>query len=81
MTKFEELTDIITRNKNKGNNKAQLAEEEFDDDQEIEVAGSEKSKAPLVSFATDETDMDLTDQLYHSAKHKPTMGEGSYWVD
>jgi hypothetical protein len=44
MIKFAELTDIITRNKNKSKNKAHSSDEE-QDDQELEVAGSEKSKA------------------------------------
>ena len=44
MTKFEELTDIIKRNKNKYKNKAHSSDEE-QDDQDLEVASSEKSEA------------------------------------
>jgi hypothetical protein len=50
MTKYEELTDIITHNKNKDK---KLAKKIFDDDKEdddieLEVSGSESSSAPLV---------------------------------
>ena len=74
MTKFEELTDIITCNKNKGKDKSQSANEQ-DDEKEIEVAGSESTKTPRISFASDEQDMDLTDQLNYKAKHTPNRGE------
>jgi len=40
MTKFEELTDIISHNKNKS------AKKIFDDDIELEVSGSESSSVP-----------------------------------
>jgi hypothetical protein len=56
----------------------------YDDKEEVdlEVAGSERTKAPLVSFADDETDKDLTDQLYSKSKHKPLMDEFSErWDD
>lgn len=48
MTKFEELTDIITHNKNKDK---KLAKKIFDDDKEdddidLEVTGSESTRAP-----------------------------------
>jgi hypothetical protein len=71
MTKFEELSEAIARKKNnskKGNE---------DDSLEVEVAGTETTKKPLVSFADDETDMDLIDQLYFKPKHKPLTGEFS----
>jgi hypothetical protein len=55
MTKFEDLTDIITCNNNKGKDKSQSANEQ--DDVEIEVAGSESTKSPQISFASDEQDM------------------------
>ncbi|MGH9974098.1 MAG: hypothetical protein ACRD93_09400 [Nitrososphaeraceae archaeon] len=48
-----------------------------DEDQDLEVAGTESTKVPLVSFASDETDMDLTDQLYFKAKHRPNDGSGT----
>ena len=74
MTKFEELTGIITCNKNKGKDKSQSANEK-DEEKEIEVTGSESTKTPQISFANDEQDMDLTDQLYYKAKHGPNRGE------
>lgn len=74
ITKFEELTDIITRNRNKGKDKSQSTND-YDDDQEIEVVGNESTKAPQILFASDEQDMGLTDQLYYKAKHTPNRGE------
>lgn len=74
MTKFEELVDIITGNK-KGKNESSKEEEEQEQDQELEVAGSEITKKPLISFGDDETDMDLIDQLYFKPKHKPLEGQ------
>lgn len=71
MTKFEELMDIISNKKNKGK-----LEQENNDNNQLEVAGSESTKSPLISFGDDETDMSLTDQLYRS-RHKPLMGERS----
>lgn len=58
MTKFKELSEAIAKKNNtkKGNDE--------DDDLEVEVAGTEITKKPLVSFADDETDMDLIDQLF-----------------
>ena len=49
MTKFEELTNIIARNKNKGKGKAK-DKNELDSDNELEVAGSEGTKQPLISW-------------------------------
>jgi hypothetical protein len=72
MTKFEELTDIIARKKNKNENKTEL-----DNDDNLEVAGSESSKTPLISCGDDEMDMDLVDQLYRKPRNVPNRGEGS----
>jgi|RhiMetdeSRZDD1v2_1073273.scaffolds.fasta_scaffold12403_2 hypothetical protein len=69
MTRFEELTDIIYRNKNKNKTK--------DADTEIEVSGlSPSSGNPLVSHGTDESDPDLIDQLYRN-KSKPNDWAGA----
>lgn len=46
-----------------------------EDDQDLEVAGTETTKKPLVSFADDERDMDLIDQLYSKGKNKPLEGQ------
>ena len=76
MTKFEELIDIITRNKNKNKGKNEsLKQEEDQQEDEIEVAGSEPTKRPIISFGDDQTDMDLIDQLYFKPKHKPLEGQ------
>jgi trehalose-6-phosphatase len=77
MTKFEELQDIIARNKNKGKAKDKNYELDSDDDNELEVAGSEGTKQPLISCGDDETDPDLLDQLHRSYKTKPNNGSNS----
>ncbi|MDW0128640.1 MAG: hypothetical protein QOK87_09735 [Nitrososphaeraceae archaeon] len=75
MTKFEELTDIISHNKNKS------AKEIFDDDKEddieLEVSGSESSSAPLVASASEDQDPDIIDMLYTKPRHKPNDGFGA----
>lgn len=80
MTKFEELMDIISKKKNKDKEKnSKINSPEVDI---LEVAGSESSKKPLVSFGDDETDPDLLDQLHRSIKTKPNDGSGaSSWSD
>lgn len=74
MTKFEELTDIISRKKNKDNHSSAV---DVDNKGELEVAGSEGSKTPLLSCGDDETDPGLLDQLHRSAKTKPNDGSGA----
>lgn len=73
MTKFEELQEIIARKKNKGN----VADPLHQDEDELEVAGSEVTKQPLLSCGDDETDPDLLDQLHFKAKYRPNDGSGS----
>lgn len=73
MTKFEELQEIITRNKNKGKNDNNC---ELDNDS-LEVAGSEGTKKPLISCGDDETDPDLLDQLRFKAKYRPNDGSNA----
>lgn len=78
MTKFEELMDVISRKKNsslKGSDTRTLNTEEENDS--LEVAGSESSKRPLISCAGDQTDPDLLDQLHRSIKTKPNDGSGA----
>lgn len=77
MPKYEELTDAISRKKNSSLKGAEKRARVEDEDQDLEVAGTESTKVPLVSFASDETDMDLTDQLYFKAKHRPNDGSGT----
>jgi hypothetical protein len=79
MTKFEELTDIISHNKNKDK---KLAKKIFDDDKEdddieLEVSGSESRSAPLLASANEETDPDIIDMLYTKPRHKPNDGFGA----
>lgn len=72
MTKFEELMDIITRKKNKvkGN-----VDQQDNDDDSMEVAGSEGTKQPLISCGDDDIDGSIIDDLYRKPRHKPLMGE------
>jgi hypothetical protein len=75
MTKFEELTDIISHNKNKSTKK--IIEYDKQDDIELEVSGSESTRAPLVASANEETDPDIINTLYTKARHKPNDGFGA----
>jgi hypothetical protein len=73
MTKFEELMDAIASNKRKKNKNSEI--DSHDADYELQLAGSEATKAPLLLTADDDSDMDLIDQLYFKPKHKPLTGE------
>jgi hypothetical protein len=70
MTKFEELQDIIARKRNQTYNS-----EVDNNDLELEVAGSESSKMPLLSCGDDDIDGSIIDDLYRKPRHKPLMGE------
>lgn len=77
MTKFDELVELITRNKNKNRNKNKDFREKSsltEQDDNLEVAGSEGSKNPIITFGDSETDPDLLEQLHRSPKHKPLDG-------
>ncbi len=76
MTKFEELTDIISRNKNKSAKKI-FDNDKEEDDIELEVSGSESSSVPLVATSDEETDPDIIDMLYTKPRHKPNDGFGA----
>jgi hypothetical protein len=78
MTKFDELMDIITRNKKDKKSipaisKSNIAE---DDDMELEVSGSE-SRDPLVASANEDLDPDIIDMLYRSNRNRVPRGEGA----
>ena len=75
MTKFDELMDIITRNKSKSAKKI-VADDKEDDDIEIEVSGTETG-APLVASADSELDPDIIDMLYTKPRNIPNRGEGA----
>jgi hypothetical protein len=83
MTKFEELTDLIGRNKNKSAKKiiANDNDKQDDNDIQLEVSGTESTRGPLVaSAADDQLDPDLVDMLYTKPHHVPNRGEGaSIW--
>ena len=81
MTKFEELMDLIGRNNNK--NKS-MSVKHFTDigtvdegDIELEVSGSDSTRAPLVASANEELDPDIIDMLYTKPRHKPNDGFGA----
>ena len=78
MTKFEELMDLITHNKNKDkkSQKNDFSENE-DDDIQLEVSGSESTRAPLVATADDQLEPDIIDTLYTKPRHVPNRGEGA----
>ena len=78
MTKFEELTDIISHNKNKDKKlEKKIFDDDKEDDIELEVSGSESSSAPLVASANEETDPDIIDMLYTKPRHKSNDGFGA----
>jgi hypothetical protein len=72
MTKFEELMDITSRKKNTDR---QNSDDRLKED--IQVAGSEGSKTPILECGDDDMDPGLLDQLHRSAKTKPNDGSGS----
>jgi hypothetical protein len=79
MTKSEELMDLIGRNKNKSAKKiiANDNDKQEDDDIELEVSGSESTRAPLVASASEDLDPDIIDMLYTKPRHKPNDGFGA----
>lgn len=77
MTKFEELMDLIDHNKNKSRKIIANDKQEDDDDIELEVSGSESTRAPLVASASEDLDPDIIDMLYTKPRHVPNRGEGA----
>jgi len=73
--------DLITRNKNKGKRPAikniGIAEDKEDNDIQLEVSGSESTRAPLVASANEELNPDIIDMLYTKPRHVPNGGEGA----
>ena len=77
LTRFEELQDIINKNKSKAN-KSQKEKEL------LEVSGLSESGEgqgqPHIEYADDQSDSPIVDQLYRSSRHKPLDGSNaSYW--
>jgi len=77
MTNFEELVDIISRKKN--NEKKNIEKNSIisDDDIEIEVSGTDSTRAPFVASANEELDPDIIDMLYRSNRNRVPRGEGA----
>lgn len=75
MTRFEELQDIINRNKSKSKTKKQ-------EKNLLEVSGLSESDGqgqPHIEYADEQTDMPLVDQLY-KPKNRPLDGSNpTYW--
>ena len=79
LTRFEELQDIINKNKSK-TNKSQKVKEL------LEVSGLTESNSegqgqgqPHIEYADDQSDGPLTNELY-KPKHRPLDGtNASYW--
>jgi hypothetical protein len=73
MTRFEELQDIINKNKSKANKSNK--EKEL-----LEVSGLSESNSsegqPHIDFADNQTDMPLVDQLY-KPRHRPLDGSNA----
>ena len=44
---------------------------------ELEVTGSESTRAPLVATADDQLDPDIIDLLYTKPRHVPNRGDGA----
>jgi hypothetical protein len=90
LTKLDDLREFI-RNKNKKPaksgenqekqiNKKFLISERENQEFSLEVAGSDATANPLASFGTEETDPDIVEQMYSSARNRVPKGEGaSYW--
>lgn len=71
MTRFEELTDIITNNKNKHKKK---------EDIELEVSGAGSN--PLAAWGNGidgdmQSDPDMIDMLYRHDRGRPNRGENT----
>ncbi|MGB5091578.1 MAG: hypothetical protein WBN72_11595 [Nitrososphaeraceae archaeon] len=87
MTKFDEIMDIITHNKNKNKGKKSVdalkgqpkstlnTNEDFD----IEVSGTDLTSAPLITAADDSLDPDIIDMLYTKPgwRNIPNRGENA----
>lgn len=73
MTKFEELSETVTRSKNK----SKIAHSDNGIEENLEVAGSEITKSPLISFGDYETDMDLIYHLCLKGKYKQPEGQSA----
>jgi hypothetical protein len=59
LTKFEELSDIITSNKNNKSRMKKIRTSNCisdDEDVELEVSGTESTRSPLAAWADEETD-------------------------
>lgn len=77
MTKFDELIDIITHNRNKDEKSTLASKANEHEDIELQVSGSESTRAPFVAAASYDLDPDIIDMFYTKARHKPNDGFGA----
>jgi hypothetical protein len=70
LTKNEELMDIINRKRSSKKQNSQTSNES----EELEVLGSESTRAPLITHADGDQDGSIVDELY-KPRHKALMGE------
>jgi hypothetical protein len=72
MTKFEELMDIINRKRSSEKQNSQSSNES----EELEVLGSESTRAPLITTADEDQDGSIVDELY-KPRHKANDAYGA----
>jgi hypothetical protein len=70
MTKFEELMDITKRKTRSQNKNESIGNEP--DQEELEVAGSESSKTPLLLCGDEDIDGSIVDDLYRKGQAQTT---------
>jgi hypothetical protein len=79
LTKLDDLREFV---RNKGKKKDDFISQKLTEKEtfSLEVAGSDATANPLASFGTEETDPDIVEQMYSSARNTVPRGEGaSYW--
>jgi len=75
MTRFEELMDIVSRNKSR--NKTKKEKELLEVSGLTESNSSEGQGQPHIEYADDQSDGPIVDQLYRSSRHKPLDGSNA----
>ena len=77
LTRFEELQDIINKNKSKANKSKK--EKELLEVSGLSESNNEGQGQPHIEYADDQSDGPLTNELYNP-KHRPLDGSNaSYW--
>jgi hypothetical protein len=81
LTKLDDLRQFLKtkdkdKDKKKGNTDVEISKKEKETFS-LEVAGSDATANPLASFGTEETDPDIVEQIYSSARNRVPKGEGA----